>query len=142
MTAVAASNMTPVPCRVLVVDDNVDAARTMAMLLELEGYQVECAFDGQQALDCVRDRPPDALLLDIGLPRLDGLEVARRLRAQSGEAARKRLLVAVSGYGRDQDRAQALQAGFDLHFTKPADPEQLLQVLARHRQSLASPHQN
>ncbi len=142
MTAVAASNMTPVPCRVLVVDDNVDAARTMAMLLELEGYQVECAFDGQQALDCVRDRPPDALLLDIGLPRLDGLEVARRLRAQSGEAARKRLLVAVSGYGRDQDRAQALQAGFDLHFTKPADPEQLLQVLARHRQGLASPHQN
>ncbi len=142
MTAVAASNMTPVPCRVLVVDDNVDAARTMAMLLELEGYQVECAFDGQQALDCVRDRPPDALLLDIGLPRLDGLEVARRLRAQSGEAARKRLLVAVSGYGRDQDRAQALQAGFDLHFTKPADPEQLLQVLARHRQGLASTHQN
>ena len=134
--------MTPVPCRVLVVDDNVDAARTMAMLLELEGYQVECAFDGQQALDCVRDRPPDALLLDIGLPRLDGLEVARRLRAQSGDAARKRLLVAVSGYGRDQDRAQALQAGFDLHFTKPADPEQLLQVLARHRQGLASPHQN
>lgn len=142
MTAVAALNMTPVPCRVLVVDDNVDAARTMAMLLELEGYQVECAFDGQQALDCVRDRPPDALLLDIGLPRLDGLEVARRLRAQSGEAARKRLLVAVSGYGRDQDRAQALQAGFDLHFTKPADPEQLLQVLARHRQGLASPHRN
>jgi CheY-like chemotaxis protein len=130
------------PCRVLVVDDNVDAARTMAMLLELEGYQVECAFDGQQALDCVRDRPPDALLLDIGLPRLDGLEVARRLRAQSGEAARKRLLVAVSGYGRDQDRAQALQAGFDLHFTKPADPEQLLQVLARHRQGLASPQKN
>jgi CheY-like chemotaxis protein len=134
--------MAPVPCRVLVVDDNVDAARTMAMLLELEGYQVECAFDGQHALDCVRDRPPDALLLDIGLPRLDGLEVARRLRAQSGEAARKRLLVAVSGYGRDQDRAQALQAGFDLHFTKPADPEQLLQVLARHRQGLASTHQN
>jgi CheY-like chemotaxis protein len=90
----------------------------------------------------VRDRPPDALLLDIGLPRLDGLEVARRLRAQSGEAARKRLLVAVSGYGRDQDRAQALQAGFDLHFTKPADPEQLLQVLARHRQGLASPQKN
>ena len=142
MTAAAASNMAPMPCRVLVVDDNVDAARTMAMLLELEGYQVECAFDGQQALDCVRDRPPDALLLDIGLPRLDGLEVARRLRAQSGEAARKRLLVAVSGYGRDQDRAQALQAGFDLHFTKPADPEQLLQVLARHRQGLASPQKN
>ena len=142
MTAVAASNTATVPCRVLVVDDNVDAARTMAMLLELEGYQVECAFDGQQALDCVRDRPPDVLLLDIGLPRLDGLEVARRLRAQSGEAARKRLLVAVSGYGRDQDRAQALQAGFDLHFTKPADPEQLLQVLARHRQGLASPQSN
>jgi len=142
LTAAAASNMAPVPCRVLVVDDNVDAARTMAMLLELEGYQVECAFDGQHALDCVRDRPPDALLLDIGLPRLDGLEVARRLRAQSGEAARKRLLVAVSGYGRDQDRAQALQAGFDLHFTKPADPEQLLQVLARHRQGLASPQKN
>jgi CheY-like chemotaxis protein len=140
LTAVASANAGTVPCRVLVVDDNVDAARTMAMLLELEGYQVECAFDGQQALDCVRDRPPDALLLDIGLPRLDGLEVARRLRAQSGDAARNRLLVAVSGYGRDQDRAQALQAGFDLHFTKPADPEQLLQVLARHRQGLSSPH--
>ena len=134
------SPMAAVPaCRVLVVDDNVDAARTMAMLLELEGYQVECAFDGQQALDCARDRPPDALLLDIGLPRLDGLEVARRLRAQSGEAARKRLLVAVSGYGREQDRAQALDAGFNLHFTKPADPEKLLEVLARHRAGLGKP---
>ena len=79
MTAVASANAGTVPCRVLVVDDNVDAARN-------------------------------------------------------------RLLVAVSGYGRDQDRAQALQAGFDLHFTKPADPEQLLQVLARHRQGLSSPH--
>lgn len=129
-------------CRVLVVDDNVDAARTMAMLLELEGYQVECAFDGQQALDCARDRPPDALLLDIGLPRLDGLEVARRLRAQPGEAARNRLLVAVSGYGREQDRAQALQAGFNLHFTKPADPEKLLDVLARYREGLGNPGQD
>ena len=119
--------------RVLVVDDNVDAARSMAMLLELEGYEVECAFDGAQALVCVQRHPPDAVLLDIGLPSLDGLEVARRLRAEPGEAARKRLLVAVSGYGRDQDREQAYQAGFNRHLTKPADPEHVLDLLARHR---------
>jgi len=119
--------------RVLVVDDNVDAARSMAMLLELEGYDVECAFDGAQALVCAHRHPPDAVLLDIGLPSLDGLEVARRLRAEPGEAARKRLLVAVSGYGRDQDREQAYQAGFNRHLTKPADPEHVLDLLARHR---------
>ena len=70
------------------------------------------------------------------------LEAAFRSSFRGLAPTGKRLLVAVSGYGRDQDRAQALQAGFDLHFTKPADPEQLLQVLARHRQGLASPHQN
>lgn len=120
-------------CRVLVVDDNVDSAQSMSLLLGLEGYRVDCAYDGEEALKCAERFAPQVVLLDLGLPRFSGYEVARRLRAQpSGDAL---LLVAVSGYGRERDRQAAREAGFDLHLTKPADPDQVLRVLAE-RQSL------
>jgi CheY-like chemotaxis protein len=121
-------------CRVLVVDDNVDSAQSMGLLLGLEGYEVEFAYDGEQALDCAARFAPDVVLLDLGLPRYSGYEVAQRLRT-GGEHGDQLpddvLLVAVSGYGRERDRQAALEAGFDLHLTKPADPDEVLRVLAQ-----------
>lgn len=123
----------PGPCRVLVVDDNVDSAQSMSLLLGLEGYRVECAYDGEEALHSAERFAPQVVLLDLGLPRFSGFEVARRLRATpTGDGL---LLVAVSGYGRERDRQAAHDAGFDLHLTKPADPEEVLRVLAE-RQTL------
>ena len=119
------------PCRVLVVDDNVDSAQSMSLLLGLEGYRVECAYDGEEALHSAERFAPQVVLLDLGLPRCSGFEVARRLRA--GPTGDGLLLVAVSGYGRDRQAAH--DAGFDLHLTKPADPDEVLRVLAE-RQSL------
>ncbi len=124
----------PPRCRVLVVDDNVDSARSMAMLLQLEGYEVECAFDGEEALARAESHQPHAVILDLGLPLLNGYEVARRLRETPAlSRIGPLLLIALSGYGRERDRARAAEAGFDLHLTKPADPNEVLQVLARHR---------
>lgn len=118
-------------CRVLVVDDNVDSAQSMSLLLGLEGYQVECAYDGEQALQRAERFLPHVVLLDLGLPRFSGYEVARRLRGEGGAPADpSMLLVAVSGYGRERDRQAAREAGFDLHLTKPADPDDVLRVLA------------
>lgn len=119
----------PKGCRVLVVDDNVDSAQSMSLLLGLEGYQVECAYDGEQALQCAERFLPHVVLLDLGLPRFSGYEVARRLRG-GAEADPSLLLVAVSGYGRERDRQAAREAGFDIHLTKPADPDDVLRVLA------------
>ncbi|MEI7446949.1 MAG: response regulator [Burkholderiales bacterium] len=115
-------------CPVLVVDDNVDSAQSMSLLLGLEGYAVECAYDGEEALVRAERFAPEVVLLDLGLPRFSGYEVARRLRATPrGDLL---LLVAVSGYGRERDRQAAREAGFDLHITKPADPDEVLRVLA------------
>ena len=134
MNAASADAPAPAgPCRVLVVGDNVDSAQSMSLLLGLEGYQVECAYDGEEALHSAERFAPQVVLLDLGLPRFSGFEVARRLRAEpSGDGL---LLVAVSGYGRERDRQAAHDAGFDLHLTKPADPDEVLRVLAD-RQSL------
>jgi two-component system, sensor histidine kinase len=117
-------------CKVLVVDDNVDSAQSMSLLLGLEGYAVECAYDGEEALARAQSFVPEAVLLDLGLPRISGYEVATRLRAAAEASGQPLLLVAVSGYGRDQDRKAAREAGFDLHLTKPADPDEVLRVLA------------
>jgi CheY-like chemotaxis protein len=117
-------------CRVLVVDDNVDSAQSMSLLLELEGYAVACAYDGEEALQRADAFGPEVVLLDLGLPRISGYEVATRLRAASQANGQPLLLVAVSGYGRDQDRKAAREAGFDMHLTKPADPDEVLRVLA------------
>ncbi len=120
-------------CRVLVVDDNIDSAQSMGMLLELEGFTVDLAYDGDQALSRAAAFKPDAVLLDIGLPGLNGYQVAQQLRERSTrEGGMPILLVAVSGYGRDKDRQSSRLAGFNVHLTKPADPDEVLRVLERH----------
>lgn len=119
----------PARRRVLVADDNRDAAQSLADLLRMEGHEVALAFDGAEALDVFRDFRPDAALLDIGMPRLTGNEVAQAIRAQPGGA--EVLLVAITGWGQERDREAARGAGFDVHFTKPVDPLQVLGLLAR-----------
>ncbi|HYH44950.1 MAG TPA: ATP-binding protein, partial [Thermoanaerobaculia bacterium] len=114
--------------RVLVVDDNADAAETVALLLRMWGYEARTANDGAQAFEVAAELDPEVVLLDIGLPGLDGYEVARRLRAGAQGGAR---LVAMTGYGRDEDRRRALEAGFDEHLVKPVEPATLRAVLAR-----------
>ena len=113
--------------RVLVVDDNEDAAETVAVLLDLWGHDVRTAMDGFSALAAAAELDPEVILLDIGLPRLDGYEVARRLR----ESGNRALVVAMTGYGRDEDRRRSREAGFDEHLVKPVDPALLREVLAR-----------
>lgn len=111
--------------RILVVDDNVDSAETMAEILKLWGHEVQTAHDGLGALEAARAHQPDAVLLDLGLPVMDGYETARRLR----EEGLVRLLVAVTGFGAAEDRRRTAEAGFDTHLTKPVSPEALRRVL-------------
>jgi len=118
----------PAALRLLVVDDNVDAAATLGMLLEACGYEVAVENASRPALARALAEQPDAALLDIGLPDMDGNELARRLRADPRTAAM--VLVAVTGYGQEQDRRMALEAGFDHHLVKPVDMEKLGEVLA------------
>ena len=119
----------PKALRVLVVDDNADTADTLARLLELEGHQVRRAHDGPTALAAASAFRPDAVVLDLGLPGMDGFEVARRLR-RDRHGGREPVLVAVSGYGRDEDRTRSRQAGFDHHLVKPTEIDHLRSVLA------------
>jgi CheY-like chemotaxis protein len=114
---------------VLVVDDNIDAAESLAMVLGLHGYNVRTMHDGESALAAVRQQPPDAVVLDIGLPEMDGYEVARRLRANPH--GRQMLLIALTGYGQAEDRQRAENAGFDHHLVKPVDPGTLERLLSR-----------
>jgi len=114
--------------RVLVVDDNVDAAAMLAMVLETFGHQVIVEHDSRTALARARLERPDACILDIGLPEMNGNELARRLRAQSESA--HAVLIAVTGYGHDSDRRESLAAGFDHHLVKPADTNRLAAILA------------
>ena len=107
--------------RILVVDDNVDTALSLAMLLELRGHRVETAHDGARAVEAARACRYDALLMDLGLPGVDGYEAARRIRALGGEPPP--VLIAISGYGFDTDLARSREAGFDHHLVKPADLE-------------------
>jgi len=115
--------------RVLVVDDNADAAQMLAALLEVQGHAVSVEYDGRGALARARNEHPDVLLLDIGLPDMDGYELARRLRAQPENAGAT--LVALTGYGQKQDRQEARQAGFDHYLVKPADLNEVNEVLAQ-----------
>ncbi len=116
---------------VLVVDDNVDAADSLAMMLQIYGHRVRTAFDGEGALSAVRAERPDAVVLDIGLPQMDGYEVARRLRAEPG--GERILLIALTGYGQAGDRQKAMGVGFDHHLVKPVDPAALQRLLAEPR---------
>jgi PAS domain S-box-containing protein len=116
------------PRKILVVEDNVDAAETLCDLLRAWGHQVQAALDGPTALRAASAFHPEVVLCDIGMPGMDGYEVARRLRAQ--QAADAPLLVAVTGYGQAEDLRRSAEAGFDHHFVKPVDPEGLLRLLS------------
>jgi CheY-like chemotaxis protein len=113
--------------RVLVIEDNADAAETLGDLLALFGHQAEIAHTGADGVDVARRRPPDVVLCDIGLPEMDGYAVARELRADPLTAPIR--LVALTGYGRETDRDRAAAAGFDLHLVKPVGPEVLKLLL-------------
>jgi PAS domain S-box-containing protein len=118
----------PLARRILVVDDNQDAATTLAMLLRLSGIETKTAFDGVEALDAAEDFRPDIMLLDIGLPLLNGYGVARKIRESPwGKAI---LLVALTGWGQQEDRRKSQEAGFNAHMVKPVDYEALMQLLA------------
>jgi CheY-like chemotaxis protein len=112
-----------VPRRVLVVDDNRDAAELLSEVVAHLGSEARTAFDGPEALAAAEAFAPEVVLLDIGLPAMDGYEVARRLRA--GPLGRSLKLVAVTGYGQEDDRRRALAAGFDLHLVKPVELSEL-----------------
>jgi CheY-like chemotaxis protein len=114
--------------RILVVDDNVDAAETMVMLLDLSGYDARTAFGGQEALDVALEFRPEVAFLDIGLPGMNGYEVARSLLADPRTASVK--LIALTGWGTDDDIKQSKMAGFHAHLTKPVDPDAIDALLA------------
>jgi len=115
--------------QILVVDDNVDSADSLAMLLRLMGHHVRTAYDGPGALDAVEERRPDLLLLDIGLPRVDGYQVAAQLRRD--EANRHLFLIAMTGYGLEEDRRRSQEAGFNAHLVKPIDLDALTTLLTK-----------
>jgi CheY-like chemotaxis protein len=113
--------------RLLVVDDNKDAAESMSMLLEMWGHEVAFAYDGPSALETAQQWQPEAIFLDIGLPGMDGYEVAERLRElpQSKDA----VLIAISGYGQEDDRLRSRRAGIDHHLVKPVAPDALRSLI-------------
>jgi CheY-like chemotaxis protein len=115
--------------RVLVIEDNADIRESLGMLLSLWGHDVEYAATGTDGLRRAHELRPDVALIDIGLPGLNGYEIARRIRSQNSSWASDVKLVALTGYGRDSDRSEALDAGFDLHLVKPVDPALLERTL-------------
>jgi len=116
-----------VACRVLVVDDNEDAASTLAMLIETLGGESRTATNGLDAIRCVTEFEPEAVLLDIGMPGMDGYETCRRMRETSCGA--RATLIALTGWGQEDDKRRAFDAGFDCHLTKPADPVAVAKLL-------------
>jgi CheY-like chemotaxis protein len=120
--------------RVLVVEDHADTAASLAMLLRGDGHEVQVATEGETALRTAAAEPPDVALLDIGLPGMDGYEVAEQL--QERNTAKRPLLIATTGHGSDEDRRRSQQVGIDLHLVKPVDPDQLRAVLLRFRRLL------
>jgi PAS domain S-box-containing protein len=112
--------------RILVVDDNVDAAQTLELLLRTLGHDTRIAYDGANALQSAEDFHPDVVLLDIGMPGIDGYEVARRLRAICSPPPQ---IIAITGWGQEADRERSREAGFDVHLVKPIDPRELLQAM-------------
>jgi CheY-like chemotaxis protein len=120
--------------RILVADDNVDSAESLALLLHMHGHEVRTAHSGRQALAAAADFRPRVLLLDIGMPDLNGYEVARRLREQS--LSTQPILIAVSGWGQEEDKRRTAAAGFAHHLTKPLDPEHLESLLGSLREGV------
>jgi two-component system, chemotaxis family, CheB/CheR fusion protein len=122
------------PRRILVVDDNVDSAESLALLLKLSGHDVRTEFDGASAVSAAASYSPDIILLDIGLPHLNGYEAAQRIRAAEaaapGEDGRRMLIVALTGWGQEDDRRRSRDAGIDAHLVKPVDPRELTRLIA------------
>jgi CheY-like chemotaxis protein len=112
---------------ILIADDNQDALESLALMLRLEGHEVHCASDGEEALVLAGQRRPEIVVLDVGMPKLDGCEVARRIRAESW--GRHAVLVALTGWGQDADRKRSREAGFDMHLVKPVDPATICNML-------------
>jgi len=113
--------------RILIVDDNADAAEMLARSLEGSGHRVKSAFTPRQAFETLEELAPEVVLLDIGLPEMDGYEVARRLRGLP--RGRDVLLIAITGYGQEEDRRKSREAGFDFHLTKPVELDGLNELI-------------
>jgi PAS domain S-box-containing protein len=131
-----AAHPKPPPARhrglVLLIEDNADAAQTMAEVLEVSGYEVRMALDGRTGIASARELTPDVILCDIGLPDVDGYEVARTLRGD--DALRSTRFIALTGYAQPEDRARAMRAGFDAHLAKPAAIDELMDLIADRRE--------
>ncbi len=113
--------------RILLADDNRDAAESLAIILRLEGHEVDLAHDGAAALQLFAEKRPDVALLDIGMPKTNGYEVAKQIRAKPGGDGV--LLIAITGWAQDSDKARSRAAGFDHHLTKPVEPDMLIELL-------------
>ena len=125
------------PLRILVVDDNVDSARSLALILSLWGHETRVAHDGPAAIESADAQPTDLVLLDIGLPGMDGYQVAVKLRER--ERSTKLALVALTGYSQEDDRRRSRDAGFDRHLVKPVPLDDLRNLLALHGERVANP---
>jgi len=124
--------------RILVVDDNHDSALSLAMMLSIMGHETRTANDGESAVTTAESFLPDVVLLDIGLPKLNGYEVAQRIRGQAWGKAM--FLIAVTGWGQEEDRQRSAEVGLDVHMVKPVEPaalERLLATLAQNRKGAA-----
>ena len=119
--------------RILVADDNKDSAASLAMLLQIMGHEVRTADDGLQAVEAAEAFRPDVIVLDIGMPNLNGYEACHRIREQSW--GRKAVLIAQTGWGNPEDKRRSLEAGFDHHIVKPVDPTVLEKLLASLQQT-------
>jgi CheY-like chemotaxis protein len=120
--------------RILVVDDNRDLTDTLGMMLRFSGNAIRTAHDGEAAVAAAEEFNPDIIILDLGLPKLNGYEACRRIRQQPG--GKKRIVVAVTGWGREEDRRRTKEAGFDLHWVKPVNPAALTKLLAELEEKL------
>jgi CheY-like chemotaxis protein len=113
--------------RILVADDNEDGAESLAMTLRMMGNETQTAYDGLQAIEAALSFRPELICLDIGMPKLNGYDTARRIREQPG--GKEIVLVAVTGWGQDNDKRRSQEAGFNFHLVKPADPAALKEIL-------------
>jgi CheY-like chemotaxis protein len=126
--ATTAAAVTPKRFRILVVDDNHDSALSLAMMLSIMGHETRTAHDGESAVATAESFLPDVVLLDIGLPKLNGYEVAQRIREQPWGTSM--FLIAVTGWGQDEDRQRSSEVGLNVHMVKPVEPAALEQLLA------------
>ena len=130
INSTTAAAVTPIPrrFRILVVDDNHDSALSLAMMLSIMGHETRTAHDGESAVETAESFLPDVVLLDIGLPKLNGYEVAQRIREESWGASM--FLIAVTGWGQEEDRQRSSEVGLNVHMVKPVEPAVLEKLLA------------